>query len=72
VGSLYDDITNSIIATLERGEYAYQLPWHQSAATGNPRNALTGRAYHGINTLLLWAAAQNYGYSTSLWATYRQ
>ncbi len=46
------------------------MPWH--ALSTIPTNANTGLRYSGINVLTLWAIAANTGYSTQLWATYRQ
>lgn len=37
-----------------------------------PVNALTGRTYRGINTLLLWIAGENGGYASNRWATFKQ
>lgn len=37
-----------------------------------PVNALTRSAYRGINVLLLWLAAEEAGYSSNCWLTYRQ
>lgn len=69
---IHQTVTNSIIATLEAGEAGqWTCPWHRRGG-GLPRNALTGRAYRGINTLTLWAGAQAAGYADDRWATYRQ
>ncbi|SDM68979.1 Antirestriction protein ArdC [Methylobacterium phyllostachyos] len=69
---IHQTVTNSIIATLEAGEAGqWTCPWHRRGG-GLPRNALTGKAYRGINTLSLWVGAQAAGYSDDRWATYRQ
>jgi antirestriction protein ArdC len=50
--SLYDDITNKIIAELEAGRLPWVQPWGSpgaSAPLGIPRNAATGRSYSGIS-----------------------
>ena len=68
---LYQTITDKIIDQLERGV----APWHQPWANiggGLPRNVVSRKSYRGINTLLLWNAAEEHGYRSSLWATYRQ
>lgn len=53
-GSLYDDVTQHIIAQLEEGRLPWVQPWDTSlTATGLPRNAVTGRCYSGINILIL-------------------
>ncbi|WP_425228556.1 ArdC family protein [Sphingomonas sp.] len=71
---LYQAITRSILAAIEAGARSgkYRMPWHRSSGTSTPLNAVSGRPYRGINTLLLWAAATEAGYPTGKWATYRQ
>ena len=41
-------------------------------AAGLPKNAATGRAYSGINILLLWGVAMENGFADQVWLTYRQ
>jgi antirestriction protein ArdC len=69
---LYQTITQQVIATVAAGAGTYHMPWHCQGSVGMPANAITGRGYRGINTLLLWAAATRAGYSSGKWATYRQ
>lgn len=48
---LYDEVTATIIGQLEAGIVPWVKPWNASAAgVGLPRNAVTGRAYSGINS----------------------
>lgn len=47
--SIYDIITDKILAKLEEGT----APWHKSWRTQTPMNFFTGKAYRGINTFLL-------------------
>ncbi|WP_228243346.1 ArdC family protein [Porphyrobacter sp. GA68] len=71
--SIYDTITNQIIATLERGTDKFSLPWHRSTAPlSRPVNAATGKAYRGVNVLALWASAEAQDFGHGFWATYRQ
>ena len=71
--SIYDTITNQIIAALERGTGDYTLPWHRSSAPlTRPINAVTRKAYRGVNVLALWASAEAQDFGDGLWATYRQ
>jgi len=37
-----------------------------------PVNAVTGKPYRGVNTVVLWVTAQAEGYPSAVWATYRQ
>lgn len=67
---LYSRVTNEIVQAIEKGAGKFVMPWH--GIYGRPRNAFTGDAYRGINTLVLWAAARNRGYASWHWATFRQ
>lgn len=69
---VHQAVTDSIIATLEAGEAGqWQCPWHRKGGS-LPVNAKTGRAYRGVNTLMLWCAEQANGFGDSRWATYKQ
>ena len=69
---LHAEITKSIIAAIERGAGAFHMPW-QGATTGKlPANPTTHRAYRGVNTLSLWITAQTRGYTSNLWASFKQ
>lgn len=72
--SLYAEITDGIIAQLEAGCAPWVQPWDSSAAApiGLPRNAVTGRAYSGVNILILWNAVTRFGFPTQRWLTFRQ
>lgn len=67
---LYSRVTDEIVKAIEKGVGKFVMPWH--GIDGRPRNAFTGDAYRGINTLVLWAAARNRGYTSWHWATFRQ
>jgi len=52
-------------------------PWVQPWASGGAsvglrRNAVTQRAYSGINVLILWEAVIRHGYAAQDWLTFRQ
>jgi antirestriction protein ArdC len=73
--SLYDDITNQIIAQLEAGTFPWVQPWGTAAAKAPlalPKNASTGRRYSGINILVLWGAVIEHGFPSQGWLTFRQ
>jgi antirestriction protein ArdC len=73
--SLYDDITNKIIAELETGHVPWVQPWGTAAAKAAlamPANAATGRGYSGINVLILWGAVIEHGFPVQSWLTFRQ
>jgi antirestriction protein ArdC len=73
--NLYEEITARIIGELEAGRLPWVQPWDSSAVAAPlalPRNAATGRAYSGINILILWGAVVARGYSGQSWLTFRQ
>ena len=73
--SIYDEVTERIIAELEAGCLPWVQPWgSQRSGVGPalPRNALTGRTYSGINILVLWGAVIRHGYPSQGWLTFRQ
>ena len=71
--SIYDTITNQIIASLEVGAGKFSLPWHRSnTPLTRPANAVTRKSYRGVNVLALWASAETQDFGHGLWATYRQ
>lgn len=70
---IYTQITDTIIAAIEAGAGQWDMPWHRQGVTHTrPVNAFTGKRYRGINVLALWAAAEERGFTTGLWGTYRQ
>ncbi len=73
--SLYDEITDKIIAELEAGRIPWVQPWGTAAAKAPlalPRNAASGRYYSGINVLILWGAVVEHGFAGQSWLTFRQ
>src|SRR5947207_1230268 len=73
--SLYDEITNKIIAELEAGRVPWVQPWGTAAAKASlalPKSAATGRQYSGINILILWGAATERAFTGQSWLTFRQ
>lgn len=70
---LYAEITDKLIAIIEANPQEPQLPWRRSGVhLAIPSNAVTHNAYNGINIISLWMAAEAGGFTTPLWATYRQ
>jgi antirestriction protein ArdC len=73
--SLYQEITEKIIAELEAGRVPWVQPWGTGAAKASvsmPQNAATQRRYSGINVLILWAAVIERGFAGQSWLTFRQ
>lgn len=70
---IYADITNKLIAAIEADPGKPSMPWRRSAGPlFMPVNALTEKAYNGINVVSLWVSAEAQGYGTPIWATYKQ
>lgn len=69
---IYARITDDIVRAIEAGVKNYEMPWHERAGAGLPRNASTGNFYRGINTVALWASGQLRGYALPYWATFLQ
>jgi len=65
--SVYDEITQAIIAELEKGV----PPWVKSWSSHLPMNVVSQKEYRGINILLLWKASQG-KFTSPYWLTYRQ
>ena len=66
------DITQKMIAAIEAGTPPWRKPWTGSAVDGAFPLRSTGEQYRGINVLLLWLAAEERGYCSAHWFTYRQ
>ncbi|AKG68254.1 DNA primase [Serratia fonticola] len=71
---LFQVVTDKIIAVLEKGTSPWRKPWRTVAGgmSGLPANAITGRAYSGINVLLLWIDAADKGFTSHRWLTFKQ
>ena len=71
---VYTKVTNQIIADLERGNLTWLQPWQAVHTAGHISRPLRagGKAYRGINILMLWASAMECGFISPLWMTYKQ
>ena len=70
---IHQHITDKIVSAIERGAGEFRLPWHRSV--GNimrPVNIASKKAYRGVNVVALWAYAEESGYSSGTWGTYKQ
>lgn len=63
---VYQIITDKIVAALEAGTAPWLKPWKVNA----PRSMATGKAYRGINVLLLGLMGDTY--ESNYWGTYKQ
>jgi antirestriction protein ArdC len=64
--SVYSVITDRIVQQLEKGVIPWRRPW--GGSENEPRNAISRKAYRGVNVFMLSAA----GFDQSNWLTYRQ
>lgn len=70
---IFQRVTDLIVKAVEDGAGSYRMPWRTSGGFPNsPINAISRRPYRGINVLVLWAVAQEKGYKSGTWATYKQ
>ena len=68
-------ITDYILNELENTDTTkkgWSCPWHNLTSTACPSNAITGNDYNGINILNLSLVAMARGYSSNLWAGFKQ
>jgi hypothetical protein len=68
--NIYQEITDSIIAELEKGAAPWVKPWN--APQGADKNVISQKPYRGINRLLLAMVGGIKGYSNPAWGTYKQ
>jgi antirestriction protein ArdC len=68
--SVYQIVTDRIIASLKTGVIPWEKPWQTPHFVGDPfpRNFRTGKPYRGINIMLLWSCS----YSSPFWLTFNQ
>ena len=70
--SVFQQITNSIVAQLETGVRPWAKPWREGVGFSDfPRN-LSGRAYRGANVFWLQMRAEAMGYAEPVWLTFNQ
>lgn len=69
---IYSEVTQKIIADLEKGELSWRKPWAEGGVnTGRPLRS-NGVPYTGVNTVLLWMQAAERGFVSPYWMTFRQ
>ncbi|MEI7997554.1 MAG: zincin-like metallopeptidase domain-containing protein [Methylococcaceae bacterium] len=71
---VYAQVTDKIIAELEKGVRPWFKPWNAAHAAGSISRPLrhNGQPYSGINVLMLWIDAMEKGYTAPLWMTFKQ
>jgi antirestriction protein ArdC len=71
MSSLYTKVTDQILSLLENNHIPWIKPWSSTAGRNTPCNAVSNRAYSGVNTLLLWTTALK-GYDLPRFITFGQ
>ena len=70
---LHQTITDRLIAAIEADPGKPLMPWRKRGAPlWMPENALSRKPYNGINVVNLWVAAEARGFTSPVWATYKQ
>ena len=67
---IYQDVTNRIIAELEKGAAPWIKPWRADSSAD--KNFTTQKPYQGINRLILGVSSMAQGFSNPAWASYKQ
>jgi antirestriction protein ArdC len=65
---IYQQVTDRIIAELERGATPWIKPWTTFASAGEDQNIISKKPYNGINRVILGMS----GFSSSKWASFKQ
>jgi antirestriction protein ArdC len=66
------EVTDAIIALLEKGTAPWQKPWTATAPFEMPQNLTTAKPYRGGNAVYLMGMAAAKGYDDPRWMTYKQ
>ncbi len=69
---IYAEVTNALVASIEADPGKPILPWNRTGTNEMPSNITSGDEYSGINIINLWVTAQVFGFTTSIWGTFRQ
>jgi antirestriction protein ArdC len=69
--NLHQEVTDRIVAELERGTLPWVQPWSRTPGLNWPCNAVSGRPYSGVNVVLLWLT-RNMGWPTPRLLTFKQ
>lgn len=69
---IYQNVTDQIIAMLEKGVVPWRSPILGRQSAGMPKNLESGKEYRGVNVFLLAFTAWTNGYESSYWLTFNQ
>lgn len=68
--NLHAQVTARILAELETGAAPWVKPWSATAGRNVPLNVISGKAYQGVNAILLWGNVARF--KTPHYLTYKQ
>ena len=73
-GDVYSRITNRIVEQLEQGVRPWIKPWNAEHMAGRISRPLrhNGQRYSGVNVINLWMTAEEAGYISPFWLTFKQ
>lgn len=69
---IYQEVTNRIIAMVEKGVVTWRSPFFGRQKAGLPKNLASGKEYRGINVFLLALTGWAQGYESAYWVTFNQ
>jgi antirestriction protein ArdC len=69
---LYTEVTNQIVAMLDKGVVPWRSPILGRGTAGHPKNLESTKPYRGVNVFLLAFTAYAKGYGSSYWLTFNQ
>lgn len=69
---IQEEITNKIVESLKAGTIPWRKPWSTSPNCGAAANVVSGKAYRGINPLLLELHQQEHDFTCKHYATFKQ
>ena len=70
MSTVYQEVTDSIIAQLEQGATPWIKPWKTDSTAD--KNMLSQKAYQGVNRLILGLSSMVNGYEAPVWASFKQ
>ena len=70
MSTVYQEVTDSIIKQLENGATPWIKPWKTDSTAD--KNFITQAPYRGVNRLMLGLSSMINGYTTPVWATFKQ
>jgi len=62
-------IVDKVISQIDQHGKNWLKPW---ASLGMPKNLSSGKNYRGINTIALWIAKEESGFTSDIWGTFNQ